>query len=126
MSEEPCPVEQLAQQIMYSPIPDTGDGICNAHRTYYILEVWDVTHVNLNQRYPFEALLQSRDPEKVRASLYLAKIQFQFNEACRHKGFIDDHDADQFNIYLHHSIRSLAHHLKYVDMGRPTPPLGFH
>jgi hypothetical protein len=68
----------------------------------------------------------AKDKEKVRASIHLAKLQFQFNEACRHYGFVEDDAADYFACYLHHMIRLMVHHLRFLELGKPTPPIGFH
>lgn len=119
-------IEVLQDQIKNSQIPSTGDGITNAFRTYYICEVFEVQEVNLNQVFPFRAMITCKDKDKVRASIHLAKLQFQFNEACRHYQYIEEDSADYHGCYLHHMIRTLAHHLSYLERDKPTPPLGFH
>lgn len=126
LPEDGPDADEVQHHIKMSHIPCSGDGISNAFRTYYICEVFDVQDINLNQIFPFRALLGCRDKEKVRASVHLAKLQFQFNEACRYHQMVDEESADYHAAYLHHMIRQLTHHLKYLELGRPTPPLGFH
>lgn len=117
---------ELQYQIKMSHIPSNGDGVSNAWRTYYICEVFDCQDINLNQVFPFKSMLTSKDKEKVRASIHLAKLQFQFNEACRFREFVTDEEADYHAAYLHHMIRSMVHHLSYLEQDKPTPPLSFH
>jgi hypothetical protein len=118
--------DQLQSQIKTSLIPSNGDGICNAWRTSYICDVFDVQDVNLNQVFPFTAMTTAKDKEKVRASIHLAKLQFQFNESCRYYEIVDEADADYHAAYLHHMIRLMAHNLSYLERDKPTPPIGFH
>lgn len=117
--------DAIQNQIKMSHIPDTGDGITNAWRTYYICEVFDCQDVNLNQIFPFKAMMHCKDTDKVRASVHLAKLQFQFNEACRYHELVDEGSADYHQAYLHHMIRMMTHHLWYLERDKPTPPLGF-
>lgn len=126
LPEDGPSIEVLQNQIKTSTIPSNGDGICNAWRTQFVCEVFDVQDVNLNQVFPFRAMLTCRDKDKVRASVHLAKLQFQLNESCRYLGYIDDEDADYHGCYLHHMIRMMAHHLSYLERDKPTPPIGFH
>jgi hypothetical protein len=118
--------DTLQTQIKMSHIPCSGDGISNAWRTFYICEVFEVQDVNLNQIFPFKAMTTAKDKEKVRASIHLAKLQFQFNEACRFYEIVSDEDADYHAAYLHHMIRLMVHHLSYLERDKPTPPIGFH
>jgi hypothetical protein len=118
--------DTLQNQIKMSHIPCSGDGISNAWRTFYICEVFEVQDVNLNQIFPFKAMTTAKDKEKVRASIHLAKLQFQFNEACRYHEIVDEEDADYHAAYLHHMIRLMVHHLSYLERDKPTPPIGFH
>jgi hypothetical protein len=118
--------DTIQNQIKSDHIPSSGDGISNAWRTYYICEVFDCQDVNLNQIFPFKAMTTARDKEKVRASIHLAKLQFQFNEACRYHEIVDDEAADYHGAYLHHMIRLMVHHLSFLERDRPTPPIGFH
>jgi hypothetical protein len=118
--------DTIQTQIKMSHIPDTGDGITNSWRTFYICEVFDVQDVNLNQIFPFKGMMICKDKDKVRASIHLAKLQFQFNEACRYHEIVDDESADYHQAYLHHMIRMMVHHLTHLERDKPTPPLGFH
>lgn len=119
-------IDDLQHQIKMSGIPSHGDGISNAFRTYFICEVFDVQDIDLNQVFPFGAMLACKDKEKVRASIHLAKLQFQFNEACLFNEYVEPDMSEYHACYLHHMIRQLAHHLSYLERDKPTPPLGFH
>jgi hypothetical protein len=118
--------DAIQNNIKMSHIPCSGDGISNAWRTYYICEVFDCQDIDLNQIFPFKAMMTCRDKDKVRASIHLAKLQFQFNEACRYHELVDEESADYHGAYLHHMLRSMIHHLSYLERDRPTPPIGFH
>lgn len=118
-------LQALQDQIKNSYIPSNGDGITNSWRTMFVCEVFEVEDVDLNQTFPYSALMACKDPDKVRASIHLAKLQFQFNESCRHLEYLDNDQADYFACFLHHMIRLMTHHLKFVELGKPTPPIGF-
>lgn len=118
--------DTIQNQIKSDHIPSSGDGISNVWRTYYICEVFDCHDVNLNQIFPFKEMTTVRDKDKVRASIHLAKLQFQFNEACRYHEIVEDDAADYHAAYLHHMIRMMVHHLSFLERGLPTPPIGFH
>jgi hypothetical protein len=118
--------QALQDQIKMDHVPSSGDGISNAWRTYYICEVFEVQDISLNQVFPFKAMTTSRDKEKVRASIHLAKMQFQFNEACRYHEIVEEEMADYHGAYLQHMLRLLIHHLSFLEQDKPTPPIGFH
>lgn len=118
-------IEDLQNQIITCTIPSSGDGITNAWRTYYICDVFEVQNLDLTQTMPYSAMMGCKDLDKVTASVHLAKLQFQFNEAARVMGFIDDEGADFIACYLHHMLRLMTHHLSHLKRGKPTPPIGF-
>lgn len=119
-------LRSLQDRILTSVVPSHGDGITNAWRTYFICETFAVTELNLTVVFPFEAILNCQEQDKILAAIHLAKLQFLFNETCRSLGYIDHEYADYFSCFLHHMIRLMTHHLTFVKKGKPTPPIGFH
>lgn len=117
--------EELNEAVLNCTMPSSGDGICNADRTWFVLQAFNATALNLNKKMPYEEVLASTNAEKIRASVHLAKMQFQYTYASAHAGLLDGERAELYAAYLHLMIGKLTWHLTHVEKNVPTPPHGF-
>lgn len=122
MSEE---LTRLNNAILSCTLPSSGDGISNAERAEFVCHTFKAQIIDLNRKMPYEAMLKSNDPERILASIHLAKLQFQYAQASHHAGFLERERMEFYTAYLHLMIGKLAWHKKHVEAGKKTPPFGF-
>lgn len=116
---------EINDAILSCTMPSSGDGVSNYERACFICYTFEVDTIDLLEQMPFDAALDSDDPEGIEAAAHYAKLQFQFIHACAHAGLVSGPVAELNAALAHLWIKKLLWHLQHVREGRPTPPYTF-
>lgn len=117
--------EDIVSIVCSNTLPPEDGGPPNSERAAIVMETFGVTAIQLDDDFPYEEALQSTDPNKVQAAIYLATLQHQFTSMIGTVGHISKNAADVRCTWLHLCIMKMEWHLDHLKKAEPTPTIPF-
>lgn len=121
----PTSLEQITEELMYDTRPSGTDGCSNVDRIAFILEVMEIEHLDLNQKFSFEDVPKCKDISMVEATKHLALLQLEYISRAHYHGHVSIDDYNLHSSVLILAIQRINWHLEHLGMDRPTPPFPF-
>lgn len=117
--------EQIAYLIGTNCEPHVHDGVSNAERVACIVNVFGRSMLPLDEEFDYGVVMQSDDPVKVQAAIYLATLQHQYLAVMMADGHTPVAIGDPKQAVVHLWALKMQWHLKHLKENKFTPPFPF-
>lgn len=119
-------LSEIAQQLAEDTRSSPHDGVSNAERVNFILNMFEVDAIDLNDHFSFDKAWQCDDPEMVEAFIHLAILQRQYVTGVSYAGYLTEEQGEVRCGWLSLQIAKMHWHLTHLKQNKPTPPFRLH